>query len=78
MTCLELDHMRYIRRQDYRRELHARLRRLIAEEPHAVSQMNVMHEANNSCCRREPWPTTYSNLMGALRADGERVLGVVL
>lgn len=77
MTRLELDHMRYIRSQAYRRERQARLRRLIAEEPRAISQMTVVHDGDR-CCRREPWPVTYSKLMAALAADGERVAGVVL
>ena len=77
MTHLELDHMRYVQDARYRREVHARLRRLIAEEPGAVSQMSVVHDGDR-CCRREAWPVTYSKLLAALTADGERVLGVVL
>jgi hypothetical protein len=77
MTHLELDHSRYVREQNYRREIHARLRRLIAEEPHAVSQMTIWHDGGR-CCRREAWPLTYSKLIRALQADGERVVGVVL
>ncbi len=75
---LALDHLRYVESQAYRREMHGRLRRLIAEQPRAMSQMTVVHEADNSCCHRQPWALTYSNLISALRADGERVLGVVL
>jgi hypothetical protein len=75
---LELDHLKYVRHQAYRRELHLRLRRLMAEEPKAMSQMTVVHDADNSCCRREAWLATYANLIGALQADGERVGGFVL
>jgi anti-sigma factor RsiW len=78
VTHLQLDHLRYIRHQSYRRDVHARLRRLIAEEPHAVSQMAVVHEVGNRCCVREAWSVTYSKLLAALAADGEPVLGVVL
>ncbi|MHB8611203.1 MAG: hypothetical protein ACYDAL_02080 [Candidatus Dormibacteraceae bacterium] len=77
MTHLKLDHLRYLRSQVYRRERHARLRRLIAEEPHAVSQMTVVHDGDR-CCRREAWPVTYAALLAALSADGEGVLGVIL
>jgi hypothetical protein len=77
VTVLTLDHKRYVKDQAYRRELHGRLRRLITEEPHAISQMNVVHDGDR-CCRREAWPVTYSKLIAALAADGERVLGVVL
>jgi hypothetical protein len=78
VTHLGLDHLRYIQSQAYRREVHGRLRRLIADEPGAISQMTVVHEAGDSCCLREAWPVTYARLLAALAADGEPVLGVVL
>ncbi len=78
MTHLQLDHRRYIQSQAYRREVHARLRKLIAEKPGAMSQLAVVHEADGRCCHREAWPVSYAALLGALAADGERVLGVVL
>jgi len=78
VTSLALEHFRYIRDRPYRREFNARLRRLIAEEPRAISQMTVVHEDDGRCCRREPWPVTYTQLVRAIQADGERVVGVVL
>jgi hypothetical protein len=76
MTQLDLDHGRFIANQTYRREVIARLRRLINEE--RISRMTIVHEVDNSCCRSEPWSVTYTFLLAALWADGERVLGVVL
>jgi hypothetical protein len=78
MVDLELDHLRYVRHRPYRRRVHARLRRLISEQPHALSLLTVIHEADNRCCRREPWQTSYITLLQSLRDDGERVLGIVL
>lgn len=40
--------------------------------------VTVVHENNRSCCAREPWPTTFENLIEALGADGLKTLGVVL
>jgi hypothetical protein len=76
-TVIELDHARYIKDRVYRRTVQARLRRLIAEQPRAMSYLDVVHDGDR-CCRREAWTVTYSKLIAALQADGERVLGVAL
>lgn len=76
VTRLELDHLRYLKNRVYRRRVRARLRRLIAEEKGRLSQMDVLHEADDRCCRREPWAVTYTSLLAELAADGERVVGV--
>jgi len=75
---LELDHLRYVQDQAYRREIHARLRRLLSVAPFALREMDVAHEADNSCCRLEPWLLTHAKLAAAVSADGDRMLGVVL
>ncbi len=76
-TVIELDHLRYIKDRGYRRRVQAQLRRLIAEQPRAMSEMHVLHDGDR-CCRCEAWVITYASLLAALQADGERVLGVVL
>jgi hypothetical protein len=76
MTHLELDHLRYLKHDAYRRDIHTRLRRLITEEPRALSQMAIVHDGDR-CCRREAWPVTYAALLAAV-AGGDRVLGIVL
>ena len=75
---LELDHLRYVQDQAYRREIHARLRRLISARPLALREMAVVHEADNDCCRLEPWLVTHARLAAAVSADGDRMLGVLL
>lgn len=75
---LQLDHLRYLRNQPYRRGVHGRMRRLIAEAPGTVSELCVLHEADHRCCRRQPWAATYVDLLSALAADGERVVVVIL
>ena len=77
MTDFTIDHLRYLRNQPYRRRVHARLRRLIAEGRGKVAGMDVLHEAGDRCCRREPWPLTFAALLQSLANDGERVVGLV-
>jgi hypothetical protein len=80
MTDLHLDHLRYLRNQPYRRRVHARLRRLVAERRGKVADPDVLHvlrEVDDRCCRREPWALTYVLILQALAADGERVAGLV-
>jgi len=75
---MTIDHLRYIQDRAYRREVHARLRRLIAEERHELGSADVVHEAGNACCLREAWPVTHARIVAALTADGERMLGAML
>ena len=72
-----LDHLAYIQNRPYRREVHARIRRLLARRP-VFGRLTVVHEASYRCCETEPWPTTSARLVQALNLDGQRTLGVVL
>jgi len=74
---LELDNLRYLSDQGYRRLIHASLRRAITTEPLALRAMDVVHKAGNSCCGREAWPLTHARLLAALAADGDHVIGVM-
>lgn len=76
--ALTLDHLRYVRNRTYRRRALGRLRRFIAEGRGTVARLEVWHEHDHRCCRREPWPITYRALLLALRDDGESVLRVDL
>lgn len=78
MTQVSLDHLGYITNRQYRRRVHARLRRIMKSQRHALGDMAVIHESDDLCCRHEPWPVTFSRLMSALSDDGEQVLGVAL
>jgi len=74
-----LDHLAYLMNRKYRRRVHARLRRVMRDRRNqGINDMAVIHEADDLCCRHEPWPVTFTHLMNALAEDGERVLGVAL
>jgi hypothetical protein len=70
MTVLELDHLAYIKHRPYRRKAHAAFRRFVRENPGGLALWDVLHEANDSCCRREPWIVTRASLLQALADDG--------
>jgi hypothetical protein len=72
-----IDHLRYIQDQSYRREIHARVRRFMAEG-RGLSAAAVVHEAGNACCQREAWPVTHARIVASVSADGDRMLGVTL
>ena len=71
----ELDHLAYVTSRPYRRALNARIRRL-AQVP-AIDRITVVHEDDGRCCQLEPWPVTLGRLIGSLRDDGLRALGVL-
>lgn len=49
-----LDHKRLVfrRRTEIARAIH------IYRELEGVNQVTILHEVNDSCCKREPWPQT--------------------
>jgi hypothetical protein len=73
-----VEHQRYIDDARYRLAVHTGLRQLIGELPGLQGVVSVIHEDDESCCRREPWSTTYQSIGAALKADGAGVLRVVL
>jgi hypothetical protein len=73
-----IDHLRYSKVRSYRRRTHARIRRLVAERPEGLSNWTVLHEHNDSCCRREPWLVTNARLIQALNDDGLPTMGMTL
>ena len=68
-----LDHLKYIKFRPYRRRTNAALRGLAVR---ALYAMDVLHEHNGSCCRRESWETTLAKLIQSLNDDGFSTLSV--
>lgn len=59
------DHLKLIRREP--REL-ARFRRYLASIGRSeMTELAVMHEADNGCCRREPWNRTLASIVAAVK-----------
>jgi len=64
---MQFDHLRLVRRD--LREV-ARYRSfLLGIQRGEVAQASIIHEANNSCCRREPWRKTQKRLIAAVLPD---------
>ncbi len=64
-TIRPLDHMRLVRR---RRTEVERFQRLFRDVVPGISDLTILHEADDSCCKREPWLTTFAQLFpGATR-----------
>lgn len=78
LLTVHLDHERYTKHRTYRRKVNAAIRRLAGLQPGVDLALEVLHEFDGSCCRREPWLVTCVALIGALNADGLRTLGVLV
>lgn len=64
------DHLKLTRRNA--REVE-RFRRFVCGAPRGkLTHLGVMHEADGSCCRKEPWPRTIETLVRLVNALGER------
>jgi hypothetical protein len=50
------DHLRLVNRQPHEMKRYRRF--LLGLQPGDVAQPVIEHEANGSCCRKEPWPAT--------------------
>jgi hypothetical protein len=65
---IEVDHLLLVRRQP------SEVRRfqifILGTTPGRVDEMRVMHEHDNSCCRKEPWGDTVRVLIKAAAAAG--------
>jgi hypothetical protein len=69
-----IDHLRVLRNDVYRHRVVRRLRGLLV----GAWDVDVMHEADGSCCRRQPWPRTLRSLTDELcRTSGRSVLVIV-
>jgi hypothetical protein len=62
-----IDHDR-LRRRDPR-ELRKLRRFLLGIRRGEVNHLKVMHEHDDRCCRKEPWPVTLSTLTRAMMPD---------
>ena len=71
---ITLDHLALITSRVARRRAYRQMRNLLNQKPTATL-IRVLHEADDSCCAREPWLKTASRLWGSL---GEKVLVLVL
>lgn len=68
-----IDHLRYITERRYRREIRFALRKLSRKGRRKVTAWRVLHEADLSCERREPWTVTARRMVIEAAKDGERV-----
>jgi hypothetical protein len=66
---LTLDHLRLVERHPA--EV-TKVRQLLLEN--RTVELAVLHEADDSCCRREAWHTTWAAIYNALRPPGRRVV----
>ena len=73
---MKIDHLQLIRSEEYREVVADR----VAGIPKAkVARMTVVHEADDSCCRREAWAVSLARLLATVlerRAITSLVLGV--
>jgi hypothetical protein len=71
---IEVDHLRLVRRQPT--EVKRFLKFILGTTPGRVDEMRVMHEHDNSCCRKEPWRDTARKLTEAAGLAPPEVLFV--
>jgi hypothetical protein len=71
---IEVDHLRLVRRQPTEMK---RFRNIVlGTMPGEVSELRVVHEHDNRCCRREPWNDTARVLIEAMGLPQTKVLFV--
>jgi hypothetical protein len=67
----ELDHLTYVSDRRYRWQVHTSLRRA---SDGRLTEVAVLHEGDELCCRLETWDVTAKRVMLALAEDGVRPL----
>ena len=72
-----VDHLAYLSRRYERRKIHAAYLRA-ANNPSVVWEVEVLHEANNSCCNIEPWLITSQRIVDAVAQDGARGVLIIV
>ena len=75
-AAVEIDHLLYLTNRQHRREVNAAMRRIATTW--AVTEINVFHDDDGSCCDKEPWAVTYVRLIRSLNEDGTKTQGVVV
>lgn len=61
---MRVDHLQLIRSQEYREVV---ADQIAALSPRGASVMTVIHEKDDSCCRREPWGVSIYRLLEVAR-----------
>lgn len=74
-TDFVVDHLLYLTQRSHRRTVHAMYRRLGRRRRGIVWEIRILHEADDSCCRRQPWPETAAAIVAALARDGGELHG---
>jgi hypothetical protein len=69
---IRFDHLKLVARDS--RELARFRRRVLGGQPGDLERVVVLHEPDNSCCRREPWNRTAERIIGALEPATPQVL----
>jgi hypothetical protein len=57
---MKIDHLQLVRSQEYAEVIADRLAALPRGR---ASALTVIHEKNDSCCHREPWPVSLDRLL---------------
>lgn len=68
-----LEHLTYLTDRPYRRQMHAELR---GATP-GIGRLTVVHESDQSCCKKEPWTTTLARIVQAISADGVPSMAII-
>jgi hypothetical protein len=69
---LTFDHLKLVRRDP--RELQRLRSYLMQARPgEPLPDINILHEHNNSCCRREPWNVTLTTVVKAVKPPSKLV-----
>lgn len=58
---LVIDHLQAIQDKDYAATVAAKIKELTSSP--GFKPIQALHEADDSCCRIQPWPVTSSHLM---------------
>lgn len=65
---IAVDHLRAIRSSNYRAGRRAKIAKRIARKG-SVNVIDVAHEPDGSCCRKQPWPVTSAYIFGEIIAE---------
>jgi hypothetical protein len=69
---IQFDHKKLVRRDP--KEVARFQRWVLIEGQGKLKEMAVLHEHNNSCCRKEPWRVTLASLVRGLKPSQPHVM----
>jgi hypothetical protein len=71
-VVITFDHLKLVRRN--LTELHRYRRFVLGMTRGEVTEIAIEHEADNRCCKLEPWAVTNAYILSAIMPEGKKTL----